>query len=242
MVERFAYEAVQAVKTRGVFHTALSGGRTPGLFFQRLAVDPQAEVISWDKTHVFWVDERYVPKDSQDSNYRLAAETFLNKVRIPEGNVHRIPTEYSVMDDAVRAYVQTIRDVFGLQGGRMPQFDLIVLGMGSDGHTASLFPKSPLTYDADDLACVAVAGVGIRPQARRITLTPPVLLAARNLVVLVSGRDKARTLNEVLYGKAEPTQYPILILRPVLDRVTWLVDRDAAAEMGDAEVYKRVNG
>lgn len=233
MVERFISAAVQAVEARGVFHTALSGGRTPELFFRRLTVDPQAKAIRWDKTHVFWVDERYVPTDSQDSNYRLAAEALLNKIKIPEGNVHRIPTEYAVMGDAVRAYERTIREVFGLREGQMPQFDLIVLGMGSDGHTASLFPNSPVRCDAADLACVACAGVGIRPQVRRITLTPSVLLAARSLVVLVSGQDKARTLREVFAGKSDETRYPIRMLWPVLDRVAWLVDRDAASLISD---------
>ena len=231
MVERFIAAAVQAAEARGVFHTALSGGRTPELFFRRLTGDPQAKAIPWDRTHVFWVDERYVPADSPDSNYRLAGEAFLNEIRIPEGNVHRIPTEHAVMGDAVQAYERTIREVFGLRAGQTPEFDLIVLGMGSDGHTASLFPNSPVKCDANDLACVACAGVGVKPQVYRITLTPSVLLAARNLVVLVSGQDKAWTLREVFAGESDETRYPIRMLWPVLDRVIWLVDRDAASEI-----------
>jgi len=234
MARLFAFTAGQAIEARGIFCTALSGGHTPGLFFRRLTVDPEARAVPWDKVHVFWVDERYVPADSADNNYRLAAEAFLNRIEIPPANVHRIPTEHRLIGDAVQAYERTIREVFGLREGQMPRFDLIVLGMGSDGHTASLFPNSPVAYDADDLACVAYPGAGAKPQINRITLTPPVLLAARRLVVLVSGQEKADTLKEVLAGEADETRYPIRVLWPVLDRVTWLVDHDAAGKIGEA--------
>jgi 6-phosphogluconolactonase len=230
----FASTAGEAVAARGIFCTALSGGRTPELFFHTLATEPQAKAIPWNETHVFWVDERCVPPDSQASNYRLAAEAFLNRVEIPQANVHRIGAELGNSGEAVRAYERTIREVFGLREGEMPQFDLIVLGMGSDGHTASLFPNSPMAYDADDLACVVYAPVGAKPQVNRITLTPRVLLAARRLVVLVSGPDKAQTLKEVLAGEAEGARYPIRMLWPALERVIWLVDREAAGEIAEA--------
>jgi len=230
----FAFTAGQAIQARGVFRTALSGGHTPELFFQRLIVESEAGAIPWDRVQVFWVDERYVPADSRDSNYRLAAEAFLNRIDIPQANVHRIPTERDSIDDAVRVYERTMREVFGLKEGQMPRFDLIVLGMGADGHTASLFPNSPIAYEAADLACVAYPGAGAKPQVNRITLTPPVLLAARKLVVLISGREKAQTLKEVFTGEPEAAKYPIRVLWPALDRITWLVDREAAAEIGEA--------
>jgi 6-phosphogluconolactonase len=292
MVQLFLATAGDAIAARGVFHVALSGGHTPELFFRRLAEEsskwevgrgkveegshatsPALETShltlpTWDRIHVFWVDERYVPPDSQASNYRLAAETFLNRVEIPAANIHRIPTEYSDISDAVRAYERTMREVFGLEGsscvvpdarpqggppgpGRergaathdaerttqdasrcVPQFDLIVLGMGSDGHTGSLFPDSYAAYDTDDLACAVY--VADETKFNRITLTRPVLLAARRLVVLVSGREKAQTLQEVLTGEPDEVRYPIHSLWPALDRIVWLVDREAAGEMGEA--------
>lgn len=232
IVQLFVSTEREAVASRGVFRTALSGGHTPELFFHRLATAPEAKAVEWDRTHVFWVDERYVPPDSGASNYRLAAEAFLDRVEIPEANVHPIPTQYDDIRDAVRAYERVIREVFRLQEGEVPQFDLMVLGMGRDGHTGSLFPDSSAAYDTDDLACAVYASDGIK--FNRITLTRPVLLAARKLAVLVSGREKALTLKEVLTGEPNEAKYPIQMLRPVLDRVVWLVDREAAGEIGGA--------
>lgn len=231
-VRSFVSAATQAVAERGAFYTALSGGHTPELFFRRLAIEPN--VVPWDKTHVFWVDERYVASDSPVSNYRLAVETLLTQVEIPRANIHRIPTEHEDIDDAVRAYERTIREVFGLRTGEMPRFDWILLGMGKDGHTASLFPNSPVSYGADDLACAVYVGAEIKPQINRITLTPPALLAARKVAVLISGREKAQTLKDVLAGEPDAGRYPIRMLWPILDRVEWLVDREAAAEIGEA--------
>lgn len=226
MVQLFVSTAREAVASRGVFHAALSGGHTPEFFFRRLAAEPEAKAVPWDKTHVFWVDERYVPPDSPASNYRLAVETFLTQIDIPPANVHRIPTEYDDMGGAVHAYERTMREVFGLAQGEIPQFDLIVLGMGSDGHTGSLFPDSYAAYNTDDLACAVY--VTDETMLNRITLTLPVLLAARRLVVLVSGREKAQTLKEVLTGEPDQVRYPIHALWPSIERVIWLVDREAA--------------
>jgi 6-phosphogluconolactonase len=231
-VRLFASAAKEAVAARGVFRTAFSGGRTPERFFQRLAGQTQAKSLPWDKVHVFWVDERYVPLDSPASNYRLAAETLLSRIDIPQANVHRIPTEHRDIAAAALAYERTMREVFGLPEGEVPQFDLIVLGMGSDGHTASLFPNSQAVGDMSHLAC-AVRAAG-DPKLDRITLTPRVLRAARRLAVLVSGVEKTQILKEVLTGTPDEMRYPIQVLWPVLDRVTWLVDREAAGEIGEA--------
>jgi 6-phosphogluconolactonase len=229
MVELFLRTAEEALSSRGVFIGAVSGGHTPERFFRQLAGTPRAQALPWDKVHVFWVDERYVPPDSEASNYRLAANTLLSRIEIPPANVHRIPTEYGDIREAARAYEETIREVFGLKKGQMPEFDLIVLGMGSDGHTGSLFPDSYAAYDIEDLACVVY--VTDDTKLNRITLTRPILLAARRLVVLVSGREKAHTLKEVLTGEPDEVRYPIYVLWPALDRVIWLVDRAAAGEI-----------
>ena len=224
-VEIFIADAEKVTKTKNKFCVAISGGYTPKRFFELLGELPKAKALTWDKIHLFWVDERYVSPDSQWSNYKLAADTFLNKVDIPEQNVHRIPTEYSDFKVAARCYEETIREVFGLQQGQVPQFDLIVLGMGVEGHIGSLFPNSYAPFDKEDLACVVYV---LDEKLNRITLTQPVLCAASHLVVLVSGEEKAGILKEVLTSEPDEVLYPIHLLWPILDKVTWLVDSAAA--------------
>jgi len=228
-VQLFIAAAREAIDSRGTFYTAISGGHTPARFFRLLANTPEAASLPWDQIHVFWVDERYVPPESEASNYKLAAGTFLDSVSIPPANVHRIPTEFEDISEAARAYERTIREVFGLAQGEVPEFDLVLLGMGGDGHTGSLFPNSYATFDTHDLACVVY--VLDNTTMNRITLTHPVLLAARRLVVLVSGPEKAQTLHEVLTSEPDEVRYPIHVLWPVLDKMTWIVDRDAAREI-----------
>jgi 6-phosphogluconolactonase len=221
----FVWTARESIQARGRFHVALSGGQTPKRSFEVLATSPAARALPWERIHVFWVDERYVPPDSPHSNYRLAAEALLTRVSIPPDNVHRIPTEHEDIRVAARAYEETIRDVLGIESKETPQFDLIVLGMGADGHTGSLLPNSYAPFDTDDLACAVFTG---GERLNRITLTHPVMRAARHLTVLVSGSEKAQTLKAVLGGEPDEIRYPIHILWPVLDRILWLVDRDAA--------------
>jgi 6-phosphogluconolactonase len=225
-VQLFISTALDAIRSHGRFLVAVSGGRTPRRFFEMLAVSPDAQSLPWGRIHVFWVDERYVASDSPDSNYTLAVDTFLRKVSIPPGNVHRIPTDYKDISDAARAYEQTIREVFDLRDGKTPEFDLIVLGMGVDGHIGSLFPDSYATFDVNNLVlAVYVPG----DKHNRVTLTPSVLLAAKRLVILVTGREKAQTLKEVLTGEPDEATYPIHVLWPALNKIVWLVDLDAAS-------------
>lgn len=226
LVSLFISATREAISSHEVFRTALSGGRTPERFFRQLAEEPEARSLPWDRVHVFWVDERYVASNSPASNYRLAVDTFLSRIDIPLANIHRIPTEYKDIKDAARAYERTLREVFDLRAGEVPQFDLMILGMGSDGHTASLFPKSLPAGDSGDLACAVHVANAANPN--RITLTGPVLQAARRLAVVVSGGEKAQTLKEVLSSEPDEAKYPIHVLWPVLERVVWLVDRDAA--------------
>jgi len=227
----FVADAQRAIQSNGLFYVAISGGNTPKHFFELLGEASEATSLPWKKIHLFWVDERYVPPDSPWSNYKLAADTFLPRVGIPAENVHRIPTEEVDYNVSVRRYEHTIREVFGLGRGQVPQFDLIVLGMGADGHTGSLFPNSYASFDTEDLACAVYV---LDEKLNRITLTHPVLCAARHLTVLVSGREKARIVKEVLTNEPDEVRYPIHALWRVIDRVTWLLDEGAAGLLKSA--------
>ena len=224
-LEIFIADAQKAIKAKNTFYVAISGGNTPKRFFELLGEVPEAKALPWDRIHLFWVDERYVPPDSQWSNYKLAADTFLAKVTIPQENIHRIPTEYSDFKIAACCYEETVREVFGLEENQVPEFDLIVLGMGAEGHTGSLFPDSYAPFDKENLACVVYV---LDEKLNRITLTHPVLCAASHLAVLVAGEEKAAILKEVLASEPDEVRYPIHVLWPILDKVTWLVDSKAA--------------
>jgi 6-phosphogluconolactonase len=229
-LRKFFESANNAVKSKGIFHFAVSGGHTPKEFFELLGDEPQARSLDLNKMHVFWVDERYVPKDSPMSNYKLAMDTFLTKVPIPEQNIHPIPTEHEDFETSAKEYAKTIRSVFGLKGGHLPVFDFILLGMGADGHTGSMFPNFYATFDTKDIACVVYLLDQKLPdqQVNRITLTHPVLCAASQLVVLVTGEEKAETLKTVLTGPPDEVRYPIHTLWPALSKILWLVDATAA--------------
>ena len=224
-IDIFIADAEKAIKAKNVFRVAISGGHTPKRFFELLGEEPNVKALPWDRIQLFWVDERIVQPDSQWSNYKLAADTFLTKVAIPQENVHPIPTEHSDFKLAASRYEQTIRDVFGLEKRKIPEFDLIVLGMGIEGNTGSLFPNSYAPFDTDDLVCVVYV---LDEKLNRITLTHPVLCAASHLAVLVSGQEKAGILKKVFTSEPDDVRYPIHILWSILDKITWLVDSAAA--------------
>jgi len=221
----FVSRAEAAIKSRGRFLAALSGGQTPRRFFELLGQNEKSLALHWEAIHLFWVDERCVPADSPMSNYRLAAESFIGKIPIPPENVHRIIADCSDFKAAAGSYEETIRQLFGLSRGQLPEFDLVVLGMGADGHTGSLLANSYAPFDSENLVCVVYV---LDDGVNRITLTPPVLRAAARLLVLVSGAEKARILKAVLESPPDEVRYPIHVLWPVLNKITWLVDRDAA--------------
>lgn len=225
IVSYFVNSAKKVLAAKDYFYTAISGGYTPRRFFELLGELPESKSLPWHRIQLFWVDERIVDVNSKWSNYKLAVDTFLSKVGIPDENVHRIPTEFGNFNLAAQRYEQTIREVFGIGGSQIPQFDLILLGMGPDGHTASIFPGSYASFDTTDLACVVYV---MDEKLNRITLTNPVLCAAANLVVLVSGEEKAEILKEILTTEPDEVRYPIHILWPVLDKVTWLIDSKAS--------------
>jgi 6-phosphogluconolactonase len=177
-----------------------------------------------EKVQLFWVAERCVPPEAEASNYGLAAHTFLDKVGIPAENVHRMSGECADYQVAVSEYRNTLRRVFRLRPGETPQFDLIVLGMGEDGHIGSLYPNSFALFDTEDLVAIVYQTEG---DYSRITLTHPVMCAGRRLIILVSGSEKAQILKEVLTNEPDPVKYPVHTLWPILHKVTWLIDREA---------------
>jgi 6-phosphogluconolactonase len=222
MAERFTALAQEAIETRERFTVALSGGSTPKALFELLATEAFAGQIDWEKVHVFWGDERCVPPDHKDSNYRMAHDALLGHVPIPEDNIHRIQGELPPQK-AATAYANTLRNLFE---ANPPPLDLILLGMGDDGHTASLFPGLPAIYEHNRLV---VAHYVSQLKVWRVTLTPVVINAARHVVFLVTGENKAARLRQVLRGVYQPHLMPAQIVRPRKGTLTWMVDADAAA-------------
>lgn len=224
-LEVFVAHAKESIENKGKFYVAISGGFTPRSFLELLGDHPESKNLDWNHIYVFWVDERCVPKDSQWSNYNLAHETFLSKVNIPPQNVHAISTEFNDFEEAAREYEEDLRTIFELENNQLPVFDLIFLGMGSDGHTGSLMPNSYASIDTSHLVSVVYV---MDEKLNRITLTYPVLCAASKLIVMVSGRQKAKILKEVLISEPDEIKYPIHLLWPVLEKVCWIVDGEAA--------------
>jgi len=220
----FAAAAQEAVAQRGAFYTAVSGGKTPRLFFERLAPPAVCGQIPWDKTYLFWADERCVPPDSPESNYRLAFETFLSKSPIPSAQIFRVHGEYDDCALAADAYESQLKAVFDVDNGQIPVFDLIVLGLGQDGHIASLLPGDPSVSVMDRLTWPVYHDTRLN----RVTLTPPVLQNARRLIVLVAGRDKAEIVHQLFSSPPDISRFPAYVLWPILDRVLWLLDTEAA--------------
>jgi 6-phosphogluconolactonase len=206
------------------FSLALSGGTTPqGLY--RLLASELAFTAHAARLEVFWGDERGVPKDHADSNYRMAAATLLRHVPIQEQQIHRIATER--FDPAADYEQELARALGGTPGDQPPALDLVLLGMGSDGHTASLFPQTPALREERRWVVASTGPSG----DRRYTMTAPMLRAARRLVMLVAGAEKAPALRAVLLGPADPERWPAQL---VADQAEWFVDRAAARELGDA--------
>lgn len=218
-----------AVRARGTARIAISGGSTPKRMFQLLAdpAHPFRKRIDWSRLLVFWVDERCVSPDSQDSNYHLANETFLSKVPLPKENVIRIEGELEPEEAAAR-YESAIRNRFRLEGAELPRFDLIVLGLGDNGHTASLFPHSTALHEVMRLA------VDNHVEAKnpwRVTLTWPVINHADRIFFLIQDASKAEVLREVLLGPYQPETLPSQLIQPESGELSLLLDRAAASKL-----------
>jgi 6-phosphogluconolactonase len=218
-----------AARERGQVSVALAGGRTPQRLYERLAI-PEAgsPAPPWTRLHVFFSDERFVPPEHPDSNFRMARDTLLSRVPIPPAQVHRVRTEAGDAAVGAAEYERQILATFGVKSTERPRFDLILLGMGSDGHTASLFPHTPVLHERERL----VAAVWVPAlKASRISMTYPVLNAADHVLVLVSGVEKAETLRFVLEGPVQPDERPIQGVQPRPGRLLWLVDEPAASQL-----------
>ncbi|MFO1350488.1 MAG: 6-phosphogluconolactonase [Gammaproteobacteria bacterium] len=218
-----------AITANGRFAVALSGGSTPKALFTLLATDGAFNTaLAWDRVHVFWGDERCVPPDHADSNYRMAREAMLDRLPIPASNVQRIEAEDPDPRRAAERYEQTLRAFFQPEAHQPPRFDLVLLGMGPDGHTASLFPDSTALAERERWV---IANWVAKFNAYRITLTALALGNADHILFLVGGADKADTLRDVLYGAPQPCRLPAQSIQARHGELTWLVDRAAASRL-----------
>jgi 6-phosphogluconolactonase len=220
---RFAELAEVFTGDTGRFTVALSGGSTPKAMFQILAEKPFADALPWRSIYFFWGDERCVPPDHADSNYRMASESLLSKVPIPAENIFRIPAEDDDHQRAAARYSETLQKFFGEE---WPHFDLVFLGMGADGHTASLFPGTKALKAHDR---IAAANYVDKFQSWRITLTADAINRARNVIFLVAAQDKAPALKEVIEGPRNPELYPSQLIDPFYGTLLWMIDEAAAS-------------
>lgn len=227
--EEFIRLAHEAIAARGRFTVALSGGSTPRRLYELLAGGPFDDQVAWPKVEFFWGDERAVAPDHRDSNFRMAREALLQKLEIPNAHIHRLQAERVDRDAAARDYEAEIARVFGVPvGGEPPAFDLVLLGLGPDGHTASLFPY---TSALKETTRWVVANHVPKLASARLTLTAVILNRAANVLFLVAGEDKSVALAEVLEGRADPERLPAQLILPVAGRLAWFIDRAAASRL-----------
>jgi len=219
--EYFVERSGEAVAQKGFFTVALSGGSTPKVLYQLLAApeEPFLSQVPWSRTHFFWSDERHVRQDNPESNYRMAHEAMLSRVPVPESNIHRVHSENPDANAAANEYERTLLQ---LTRQSLPQLDLILLGLGPDGHTASIFPGSEVLHETQRL--VAAPWVE-KFDSYRITMTLPLLNNAASVLFLVSGAEKAEIVQQVIEG---PKQYPAQAVQPTHGQLLWMLDKDAA--------------
>jgi 6-phosphogluconolactonase len=230
VAEHFVQGIQAAVAARGVARIALSGGNSPKPVFSLLANpnEPYREAVPWDRLWVFWVDERCVPADNPDSNYGAVRDLLLSKVPLPPERAIRIEGELKP-DEAADEYESAIRGHYRLEGAEVPIFDVLHLGMGPDGHTASLFPHTEALHEMGRIAVANEAPQ--QKQSQRVTLTWPAINAARDVFFMIDGSDKADPLGRVLRGPYEPETLPSQLIQPRSGRLLFLLDRAAAANL-----------
>jgi 6-phosphogluconolactonase len=214
-----------SIATHGRFTFALSGGTTPRKLYAMLATEPYRSQIAWQHVEIFWSDERCVPPDDPESNYRLAYDAMFSQLSLSPAQIHRMPADEADRNAAAEEYSHQLQRAFG---EALPRFDLIQLGMGPEGHTASLFPHQPALHEESRLVLPVTVP---KPPPPRLTLTPPILNAARHTLFLVTGSEKAEAAQAVLEGDYQPDKYPAQIVRPTSGEVTWMLDTAAAAKL-----------
>jgi 6-phosphogluconolactonase len=222
----FVAAAVDAIRTRSTFTVALAGGSTPRNLYLLLARDAErSAAVDWTRVQFFWGDERLVPPDHARSNFRMACETMLDRLPIDPARVRRIKGEYPDAPMAAEEYEQDLSRAFAAGDGELPRFDLVLLGLGADGHTASLFPAAAALHEQQRWVVATQAPSG---DVERITLTPPIINNALEVIFLVSGADKAEALRGVLEGPFDPDRLPAQLIAPRDGRLIWLMDTPAA--------------
>jgi len=225
--QEFVQAAAAAVRAKGSFNVSLAGGSTPKALYSLLVNDPTLRSqVPWDKIHLFFGDERHVPPDHPDSNFRMATEAMISKSPLKPDQVTRIKGEYPDADQAALEYERALREYFKLKNGEYPRFDLLLAGMGNEGHTLSLFPGTKALHA--DGRIVVSNWIG-KLCTERITLTSPAASNAAEIIFMATGTDKACALKAVLEGPFEPEQLPAQLLQPKKGKLLWLVDAAAGA-------------
>lgn len=224
MIEKWEDISKNGIERRGYFTAGLSGGKTPFAFYQKLA--ERDSKSSWGRTQVFLVDERFVSLDDQDSNYRMLKETLFGKVPIPQENIHPIPTGKGSLEASAREYEKDLMRFFGVSKGQYPNFDLILLGIGEDGHTASLFPGNRALSERRHLTAAVVLD---EMRHDRITLTLPVINQAEQVIFFVTGENKAPVLKKIIAG--DDPSLPASMVRPRSGNLLFVIDRGASSQL-----------
>ena len=219
--------ARQAVSEGRNFTIALSGGSTPKKLFELLASPEWRDKVPWGTIDLFWGDERYVPITDPSSNFRMTQEAMLSKVAIPPDHIHRWLTEKPA-EDAAKLQEQEIRRVVTADPGGLPQFDLILLGLGTNGHTASLFPYQPALHEKNKLA---IAEYIDEVKMQRLSFSVPLINAAKQIVFLALGADKATVVFEIVAGVFDPERLPAQLIRPTHGKLTWILDQESAQKL-----------
>ena len=227
-VEEFIRLSEESIREKGRFTVALSGGSTPKELYRLLADNRCSNRITWKRVNLFWSDERCVPPDHSKSNYRMVRELLIDRTPIPKENIYRMPAELDDHAGAAREYTQALQTFFHLKAGEFPRFDLILLGIGDDGHTASLFPH---TLALDDTAGLVSANYVEKLGEYRLTLTVPLINRAACVIFLISGESKAAVLRDVVEGVRHPHRLPSQFIRPENGRLLYLTDRMAASKL-----------
>ena len=235
----FMQQANQAIKEKGFFNVALSGGNTPKKFFTLLSSAPYKDSICWEKINFFFGDERYVPANEPNSNYFMAHEYLFNNVSVLQENIYLVPTEYIYPERAAESYADTIRNVFNIGKDEIPEFDLMYLGLGTNAHTASLMPNTDLVKiyannpEGEDKTLLTAALWVDELNMNRITLTPPAINNSHNIIFLLEGKNKAKPVWQVLQGPHDPVNYPAQLIKANRGKIIWYLDKQAASELKD---------